>query len=175
MAILNLGCGRKKRAGEVGVDMNASSDADVIHDLNVYPWPFVDNEFDGVVARHLVEHLDNIVQAMEEIHRVTKHGADIFIRTPHFSSEGSWFDPTHKYHLSWRSFDLFCFKSDEEYAYSGVRFEMAARRIRFRSGLIKSLGKLIASWWPVYYERQWTFIIPARSIHFHLRTLKSPR
>ena len=38
--ILDLGCGSKKRPGAIGVDINAASGADVIHDLDVLPYPF---------------------------------------------------------------------------------------------------------------------------------------
>ena len=44
--ILDLGCGKKKRPGSVGVDINPNSDADIIHDLNVFPYPFENSSFE---------------------------------------------------------------------------------------------------------------------------------
>ena len=32
--ILDVGCGRKKQPGAIGIDFNANTDADVIHNLN---------------------------------------------------------------------------------------------------------------------------------------------
>jgi hypothetical protein len=44
MKILDVGCGKNKRKGAIGIDIDPNSDADVIHDLNIFPWPFNDNE-----------------------------------------------------------------------------------------------------------------------------------
>ena len=40
MKILDLGCGKRKQKDAIGVDMSEDSDADVIHDLNKFPYPF---------------------------------------------------------------------------------------------------------------------------------------
>ncbi len=69
--ILDLGCGRQKISGAIGIDLNPASDADVIHDLNVFPYPFAGNEFDEVHCDSVLEHLDNFFRVMEEIHRIT--------------------------------------------------------------------------------------------------------
>ncbi|MQL52258.1 methyltransferase domain-containing protein [Desulfofundulus thermobenzoicus] len=74
MKILDLGCGPNKLPGAIGVDIRPGPVVDVVHDLNVYPWPFADNEFDLVYASHVLEHLDDVVRAVEEIHRITKPG-----------------------------------------------------------------------------------------------------
>ncbi len=74
MKIFDLGCGLNKLPGAVGVDIRPGPEVDVIHDLNVYPWPFADNEFDFVHASNILEHLDDVVQAVEEIHRITRPG-----------------------------------------------------------------------------------------------------
>ena len=46
--ILYLGCGNKKREGAVGVDFNDRTKADVIHDLNIFPYPFEEASFDVI-------------------------------------------------------------------------------------------------------------------------------
>jgi hypothetical protein len=45
--ILDLGCGIRKRPGTIGLDINPRSDADVIHDLTLFPYPFDDSSFGG--------------------------------------------------------------------------------------------------------------------------------
>lgn len=105
--ILELGCGRTKAPGAIGVDVNFDATAaDVIADLNA-PLPFKDNSFDGVRAIHLIEHLQDVMKAMAEIHRVTKPGGSVYLITPHYTDHISWCDPTHRWHLSTFSFRYF--------------------------------------------------------------------
>ena len=44
--MLDLGCGPfQKLEGSIGVDIKAASHVDVVHNLDVYPYPFEDNQF----------------------------------------------------------------------------------------------------------------------------------
>ncbi len=95
---------------------------DIVHDLNTFPYPFADSSFDEIYAMHVIEHLDSIVRAMEEIHRLAKPNAKVVIVTPHYSDCSSWNDPTHKWHLSTYSFRYFREGYQESY-YSKARFE----------------------------------------------------
>ena len=63
--------------------------------------------FDAIVCHHVLEHLDNVIAVMEEIHRLGRPGARVYIRTPHFSSWQFYTDPTHRHPFSSRSFDYF--------------------------------------------------------------------
>src|SRR5882724_4491884 len=38
--VLNLGCGRKHLPTAVNLDITATTSPDIVHDLNVRPWPF---------------------------------------------------------------------------------------------------------------------------------------
>ena len=60
MKILHIGCGKNKRTGAVGVDVLPLDGVDLVHDLNRTPYPFNNNEFDLVVAEHVLEHLDDL-------------------------------------------------------------------------------------------------------------------
>ena len=46
----------------------------VVWDLNTYPWPFADGEFDFVLASHILEHLDDPLAACREMMRVGRRG-----------------------------------------------------------------------------------------------------
>jgi predicted SAM-dependent methyltransferase len=93
MRKLNLGCGNDIKEGYINVDLY-NPKADIIWDLNKFPWPFGDNEFDEIYAAHILEHLNDTVRAMEEIWRISKRGAKVIIKVPHFST--TWFgNPTH--------------------------------------------------------------------------------
>src|SRR5689334_4086032 len=84
--ILNLGCGHKRLAEAVNLDLRPSTTADIVHDLNSVPWPLPDSQFEAVIMQDSLEHLTDIVAVMEEIHRVCLNGALVRITTPHFSS-----------------------------------------------------------------------------------------
>jgi predicted SAM-dependent methyltransferase len=82
MKILDLGCGSNKLEGAVGVDSDPNSEADIIHDLNIVPYPFKNNEFGMVYSHHSLEHLENTEKVMQEIHRITKPGGKVRIFVP---------------------------------------------------------------------------------------------
>ena len=120
--VLDIGCGKNKSPGAIGIDKVALPGVDVVHDLNSFPYPFDDSRFDEIHATHVIEHLDSIVRAMEEIHRLAKPNAKIVVITPHYSDFQSWNDPTHKWHLTTYSFRYFQ-KDYESSYYSTARFE----------------------------------------------------
>lgn len=83
--LLNIGCGRsEKQDGWTGVD--AYGDPDILHDLNVLPWPFDDNSVDKIFARHVFEHLENWWGAFSECGRILKPKGELEIRVPDESS-----------------------------------------------------------------------------------------
>lgn len=71
---LDLECGNRKIPKTIGVDKLKDSAADLICGLNHYPWPFRDTVFETVVCRHTLGHLNDVVAAMKEIHRVRRAG-----------------------------------------------------------------------------------------------------
>jgi ubiquinone/menaquinone biosynthesis C-methylase UbiE len=56
-------------------------------DLNVEPWPFEDNQFDGIIAADVIEHLENIWLFFREATRVAKDF--VIITTPNTMSKVS--------------------------------------------------------------------------------------
>jgi len=82
---LNLGCGYFCREGFVNVDRDPDSPADVIHDLDRFPYPFADDSFDYIEMSHVLEHLEHTAEAMSEISRILRPGGMVRIRVPHFS------------------------------------------------------------------------------------------
>ncbi len=104
---LSLGCGEIRHDNTIHVDINDRANPDVVHDLDVIPWPFEDGEFSEVIAEDVVEHMDSVVAMVQEAWRVLEPGGVLKIRTPHFNHINSWIDPTHKWHLTEHSFDYF--------------------------------------------------------------------
>jgi SAM-dependent methyltransferase len=171
LTILNLGSGIRPIEEAVNLDITAVLGADVVHDLNEYPWPFPDNRFREVIARDVLEHLDDLVLVMEELHRVCEAGARIEIGVPHFSSANQFIDPTHRHAFGVESFDYFT-GEHEHFYYTQVRFRTVARRIGFYPGPLEPLVRRLASRWPSRYERRWAWIYPAWYLLFELEVVK---
>lgn len=81
---LILGCGKRwvKEPGDVFCDIRPFENVDVVCDLNKVPWQFEDNSFIHVSAIHLVEHLDSLIDFMNECWRILKPGGSLYIETP---------------------------------------------------------------------------------------------
>lgn len=187
MKILDIGCGNEKAVGAVGIDKNPGTQADVIHDLNQYPWPFESGTFDRIICNHIVEHIVDLIKFMEEVHRICRPDALIEIITPHFSSTYSYTDPTHVRHLGRRSFDYFMarrplskniitrffetqFIVPDFYLkplFCPVNIKMTFSRPYRIIGI-----QWLANRCPDFYEFYMTWIFPARNLRFVLKVLK---
>jgi len=92
---LDIACGNNKKEGFVGVDVCKTEQADIVHDLNVYPWPFEDNSVDEAWCSHFIEHVEDLMKFMNEIHRILKKDAPVTFISPYYTSVRCWQDPTH--------------------------------------------------------------------------------
>lgn len=166
--ILDLGCGRNKQAGAVGVDRNPLSQADLLCDLDSLPYPFRADTFDEVHLHHVIEHLTDVVAVMSEVWRIARHGAKVFVATPHFSSVHSYTDPGHRQRLARGSFDQV--RKDLP---PGRGIEVVRKEIRFHPRYVWSWpARLIYRISPNKYEKFFTFLFPARELVFELRIVK---
>ena len=131
--IINLGCSGSRLPGSIGVDVIPHKrTVDVVHNLNKYPYPFKDNFADEIHMYHVLEHLDDSIKTIEEIHRILKPSGILYLRVPHFSSLYAWGDITHKKAFSIYVFDIFDAKRDyKNWGYSKARFNILKRRIRY--------------------------------------------
>jgi SAM-dependent methyltransferase len=104
---LDLGCGFNKIGDTISVDKNKEAKPDIIHDLNDIPYPFKNNYFDKVNLRHVLEHLDEPEKVLNEVLRISKDNALIYIEVPHFSIYASHIF-NHKKTYSCQAFKIFC-------------------------------------------------------------------
>ena len=187
MTTLDVGCGNAKTPGAVGLDSNPATQADVLHDLNVYPWPLAESAFDRIICSHIVEHVADLVRFMGELHRVGQPGAQVEIVTPHFSSRFSVTDPTHVRHLGLRSFDYFAARRrlthtwltrafETQFAvpdfYTAPLFAIERRHLRLARPFRWAGLQALANRFPDFYELYLTWVVPARDLYFTLRVLK---
>ena len=173
--ILDVGCGtRKIEAGAIGIDRSPNSAADIVWDLDQYPWPLEPNNFERIYLSHIIEHVQDVMKTMAEVHRVAKHGADIFIVTPHFSSHNSYTDPTHVRHLAAASFDYF--RGDDFVTFTGApfRFEVVSVELTFGGNFVlDNIGRMLCGLSRKWYERHAAWIFAALDIRAHLRAIKT--
>ncbi len=173
-AALDIGCGTKRaEAGAIGMDWSADSGADVVWDVNCYPWPLPDDCFARIYMSHIIEHVEDVVRAMKEVHRVARNGGEVFITTPHFSSHNSYSDPTHRHHFAAATFEYF---TDRQFAtFIGPRcgFELAGVELTFGGNfLLDNFGRVLARRSLRWYERHAAWIFPALDIRARLRAVK---
>jgi SAM-dependent methyltransferase len=130
MKTLDVGCGIRKYPGSIGIDVNPASAADVICNLDRFPYPFADRTFDGLRAIHVIEHLTDVIRSMEEFHRLVKPGGRVRIETPHYTDFSSFCDPTHKHHLNSFSFRYFGENHGGFGYYTAARFREISVRVK---------------------------------------------
>lgn len=168
---LHLGCGPNKKPSSTGLDFNKNVHPDVLHDLDKYPYPFKNNQFEIIIADNIVEHIENIPKFMEEIHRICSHKAKVLITTGHFSGIDTFTDPTHKHFFTSRSFDYFIPQTDlYELQYSKAQFKknkVVLGPQNSKSFMLNLLLKIINKH-AVIYEKRFAFIFPVGVISYEL-------
>lgn len=109
---LLIGCGnsRVKQIANKGqeafddlVTLDSKSDcgADIIHDLDILPYPFKDGEFDEIHAYCVLEHCGKqgdwrfFFAQFSEFHRILRPNGLFFGICPTHTSEWAWGDPSH--------------------------------------------------------------------------------
>lgn len=129
--ILNLGCGKVRIPESIGVDrVKIENYVDIVHDLDVVPYPFEDNFADEIHFYHVLEHLHDPMKKLEEIYRILKPGGILHMRVPHFSSMGAFTDLTHIRPFSYFSFD--CLAADHyHHFYTEVKFKILKKEIKY--------------------------------------------
>lgn len=128
MIRLNLGCGGRYIKGFINTDFNRSVKADKYFDLNKTPYPFKENTAERILMDNVLEHLDNIVDVMQEIHRILKPKGIIEIYVPYAKSDGAFQDPTHKHYFTEKSLDYFTENSNYKY-YSELKFKILEKSL----------------------------------------------
>lgn len=103
---LDIGCGKNKKSGFTGVDIWEG--ADIVWDLEQFPWPFEDSSVDEIYCSHYIEHTKDLVSFANELYRILKIGGKAEIIAPYYSSIRAWQDPTHLRAISENTFFYFC-------------------------------------------------------------------
>lgn len=175
--IINLGCGARKKEGQIGIDQADLPGVDIVADLEEGLKCFPAASVDQIHCRNVLEHIANLEPLLKEMLRVLKENGRAYISVPHFSNPYFYSDPTHI-----RFFGLYTFyyyvdpkhqlRRKVPVHYSDLRLHILSQRYVFRSsfGLLgflkKAVGRLIncSSLLQEYYEENLCRLMPACGI-----------
>jgi len=95
----NLNCGSAKHRlpGFVNLDVSPNVGADVVHDLEDLPLPFLPETFDAVFGSHVFEHIhrERFIPLVGDLVRILKPGGFLISVTPYCSSDDAIDNPFH--------------------------------------------------------------------------------
>ncbi|MEN8118876.1 MAG: class I SAM-dependent methyltransferase [Bacteroidota bacterium] len=134
---LDLGSGGIVREGFYSVDHIELEGVDVVADLNKPLELFPDNSVDYIYSRHVLEHINELLPLMREIHRITKKNGIIEVIVPHFSNVLAFSDPTHVRFFGLYSMYYFVAPENQPKIrkvpafYTDVRFQINSIKIEF--------------------------------------------
>lgn len=167
---LVLGSAGKKHSDAITLDIDEEHHPDVIHNLDVVPWPFADNQFSEISAHHVLEHLENISLAMKELHRICRKDGIVCIEVPHYSA---WLanSPEHKLRFNYFAFDGYVDGGTTKWV-TGKKFKFIKREITFHHAVRRYGLHKIFNRFPLAYERFWTYIFPAEHLKVWLQPIK---
>ncbi len=123
MSKINLGCGRKYLTGYLNCDVSPNVKADVYFNLDVFPYPLEADSAEEILLDNVLEHLEDVVGVMTELHRILKPGGVLKIIVPYAKSDWAFQDPTHKHFFTERSMDYFAAGSPYNF-YAACRFNV---------------------------------------------------
>lgn len=120
---LNMGCGAKFKENYLNLDIDREYNPDIIFDLNQPlfahgPRSFKTerfgeitlhaNSFETILALDVLEHIDNLLTAMNSCLELLRIGGTMQIFVPYDLSLGAWQDPTHVRTFNEGSWQYYC-------------------------------------------------------------------
>lgn len=95
--LLDIGCGQDKRPNFVGMDKRNLPEVDIVHDLELFPYPLEDESCLTIIGSHIYEHIKPwlSIDFMNELWRIMKFDGQLVLSMPYGWSKGFIQDPTH--------------------------------------------------------------------------------
>jgi ubiquinone/menaquinone biosynthesis C-methylase UbiE len=175
--ILELGCGRNKRPGAIGIDKIDLPGVDIVADIEEGLGFIPDNCVDEIYSLSCFEHIHNFEKLISEIVRVLKNGGKTFVYVPHFSSPYYYSDPTHTRFFGLYSFYYFVenryqLKRKVPDYYFDTKIRIISQRLvfdspfPFRSIIKRSIGVFLnlSTYLQEFYEENLCYIFPCYGI-----------
>lgn len=152
--IIDLGAGTDPDPrSTVTADIANIPGVDIQFDLDEHPWPLEAGEFEGVIASHVFEHLDDVEGALREAARVLRPGGwlelDVPLGRPNFT------DPTHKNTWTWTTPEFFARGGTRDYYYD-LPFKVEDRHLTvWLEGPFSKLSPLYRKFVSIYGPGDW--------------------
>lgn len=179
---LDLGCGSRKKADHLGVDILPLSGVDVVAALPGGLQVFPDGCAERVFTSHFLEHLDDFEGILKEVHRILAPDGTFEVLVPHFSNPYAYSDHTHRRFFGLHTMQYFV---DPEHQRDrrvpvygpGPRFEIESVQLLFRNGMgrrrlpDRAMQKLVnlSDRTRRLYEGRFVWMYPCSEIHWLLR------
>lgn len=174
LRMLDIGCGGAKLPGYIGMDSFASPQVDVVHDFDMFPYPFEDSSFDEVKMYNALEHVADFIATVCEVHRILRPGGMFKVLCPHYSGPDAYRDPTHRTFFAYTTFDRFTGDVSYGSPQAGM-FRVRRRMFGMPEGGgkgLKAIPKAFGNRFPDLYERYFCWMMPAKGIYYELEALK---
>jgi len=183
---INLGSGMSNKDGFYSLDQFNINDVDILANLNNPLELLPDNSVQKIFSHHVIEHIENFIPLMEELHRVVCNGGTIEIIVPHFSNTYGFSDPTHVRFFG--LYTMYYFTPEELQPktrkvpsfYTDFKFKIKSVHIEFYKDSI--LDKIIAfvftpivnknTLFQLFYERRLSGLVHASQIRYKITPIK---
>lgn len=171
-SVIDLGCGRNKLPGSVGVDFLDLPGVDCVADLNER-LPFEDASFDVVHSNQVFEHVPNLLGLVAECYRLLRPGGLLVAHVPYFRSSWAAVDPTHIRQFSISSMNYFVRDKYENEHYRFFEQSFASLDCyldgNYPRGPLRWIFTKLALRWPYRFENSvLSFLYPFQTLTFVL-------
>jgi SAM-dependent methyltransferase len=182
---VDLGCGQQKAPGHVGVDMVDGPEVDIVADLE-HVLPFDDDSVAEARCKSVLEHLNDPIGFLDEVHRILRPDGHLWVFVPHFANPYGHSDPTHRHLWGLYSFQYLATAENQLYRrkvpdhYTNRRWRVRDQelyfygRSRVGSRALAGFGKLVNAHPRVqeFYERALPWLVPAYAVVSTLEPVK---
>lgn len=183
---IDIGSGPRPRPGFYALDQLELEGVDIVADLNQPLDLLPDSCAEHIFSSHTLEHVEELLPLLAEIHRIARPGALIEIIVPHFSNPYAYSDPTHVRFFGLYTMNYFVDTQKQPEAwkvptfYSKVRFEMEQVKLSFyRFNLWDRLFVPLLRYFvnrsartQNFYELRLSWMFPAAEIRYRMRACK---
>jgi predicted SAM-dependent methyltransferase len=181
---IEIGCGpRKKNPDAVGIDIQDHAAVDIVGDAVEVLSRLPDNSVREIYASHVLEHIENPRDLVQQIARVLVVGGVAKIIVPHFSNPFFYSDPTHRiffglYTFSYWAQENIFYRRVPTYAkidglhLSAIKLVFSSYHPRYFRHAIKKIVEGLVNctvWGQEFYEENLCYFIPCYELDFEIK------